>query len=95
VNETLTVILISLSSYRLTRLFARDSFPPIAVRRARIAERRGDASWQAYLATCSWCLGVWIAALVTGATWWAVGVPLPPLTWGAAAAVTGFLAEKE
>lgn len=91
----LVAVLVSLTSYRLTRLLVRDDFPPVAVQRARVAERWGDASWQAYLSQCSWCAGVWVSALVTAATWAAVGLPTPPLVWGTAAAATGLLASWE
>ena len=89
-------LLVALSSYRATRLLARDTFPPLAILRARVSERWGDDSWQAYLATCSWCLGVWVSAAITAATWWVVeDLAVPFLVWGAAAAVTGLLASWE
>jgi hypothetical protein len=92
----LTATLISLTAYRLTRFLVRDSFPPLAVQRARIGERWGDRSWQAYLASCSWCAGVYVAGAVTLATdLLDQSVPLPVLVWGAAAAVTGLLAGWE
>lgn len=91
----LAVVLVALTSYRITRLLARDEFPPIKLGRTRIAERFGAESWQAYLSTCTWCTGVWVSGAVTAATWATVGVALPPLTWGAAAATTGWLASKE
>jgi hypothetical protein len=94
-DAVLVVVLVALASYRITRLLVRDEFPPISVRRARIAERWGDESWQAYLSTCSWCAGVYVAGLVTLATWAATGLPVPALVWASAAAVTGFLASKE
>lgn len=89
------VVLVALTSYRLTRLLVRDEFPPISVLRARIAERKGDDSWQAYLSSCSWCAGVYVSGIVTGLTDLFVDVPLPVLTWASAAAITGFLASKE
>lgn len=83
---------IVLSSWRLTRIIVRDSFPPIAVQRARVAERWGEASWQAYLSTCTWCAGVWVSGVVVLATWFVLdGLPVPWLMWGAASAVTGLL----
>jgi hypothetical protein len=100
VNQWLVVVGIWLSSYRATRLLVRDTFPPIAVQRARVAERWGDASWQAYLSTCSWCAGIWVAGVVTAAAWGLAGryeytVPVPLLVWGGGAAVTGLLASWE
>jgi hypothetical protein len=89
------VALVMLTSYRLTRLLVRDEFPPIAVQRARIAERYGDASWQAYLSQCSWCAGVWVSGLVTAAVWLVVGLPVPALVWWGSAAAVGLLASWE
>lgn len=98
--DAIVVVSIWLSTFRLTRLLVRDDFPPIAVQRARIAERWGDASWQAYLSTCSWCAGIWVAGAVTSGAWWAsqhypFDVPVPVLVWWAGAAVTGLLASWE
>lgn len=91
----LVVALVLLTTYRVTRLLVRDEFPPIAVQRARVAERWGDVSWQAYLSQCSWCAGVYVSGLVTAAVWLVVGLPVPFLVWGAGAAVTGLLASWE
>lgn len=91
----MVVALVCLTAYRLTRLLARDSFPPIVVQRARVMERWGDDSWQAYLATCSWCMGVYVAGLVTLATWLLVDLAVPFLVWGAAAAASGLLSSWE
>jgi hypothetical protein len=89
----LVVALICLASFRLTRLIARDAFPPLAVQRARVAARWGDHSWQAYLSECQWCVGVYVSGLVTLAAWLLVDLlPVPLLVWAAAAAVTGVLA---
>lgn len=89
------VALVCLTSYRLTRLLVRDEFPPIEVQRARVEARWGEHSWQAYLARCPWCMGVWASGAVTFATWLAVGLTVPVLAWGAAAAVTGLLSALE
>jgi hypothetical protein len=89
------VLLVALTSYRITRLLVRDEFPPIAVQRARISEKKGHESWQAYLVRCTWCAGVYVAGAITLATDLVIGVPAPLLVWGAAAAVTGFLSEHE
>jgi hypothetical protein len=84
-------LLIALTSWRITRLLVQDQFPPIAVQRARVAARWGDNSWQAYLSQCPWCAGVYVSASVTAWTWAIVGLRVPLLVWGAAAAVTGLL----
>ena len=91
----LTVVLVALATYRITRLLVRDSFPPIAVQRARIEERWGDGSWQAYLSTCTWCASVYVGGVVIGITDYITSVPLPGWTWAAASAVAGLLASWE
>ena len=98
-RDFLIVVLVLLTTYRITRLLVKDSFPPIAVLRARIGERFGDDSSLAYLAQCSWCAGLYVAALVVGGYELAAhlwlhepGVPFPVLVVFAASGVTGFLA---
>jgi hypothetical protein len=89
----LVVVVVCLASARATRLLVMDTFPPVAVQRARVVARWGDGSWQAYLANCSWCAGMYVSGIVTGATWWAIdSLPVPALVWLAAAYVTGLLA---
>lgn len=92
VNETLLVALVVLSVYRVTRLLVKDTFPPIAVARARVAERWGDDSWQAYLSSCSWCASPYVGGAVVVTVDQVVGLPVPVLVWIAASAVTGFIA---
>lgn len=48
----------------------------------------------AYLLSCPWCMSVWVGAAVTYATNLWVSVPMPWLTWAAACAVTGLLANS-
>jgi hypothetical protein len=92
----LVLIALALTSYRLTRLLVVDEFPPIKVQRVRLAQRWGESSSLTYLSRCPWCAGVWVAGMLTLATWLAVDtMPVPLLQWGAAAAVTGFLASHE
>lgn len=95
----LVFVLLALTSYRATRLIARDEFPPLAVQRERIASRWPSDSWQVYLSRCSWCVGVYVSGLVTLVTWLIIGVgedghmPVPFLWWPAAATVVGLVAE--
>lgn len=89
----LVFVLISLASYRVTRLVARDEFPPLAVQRERIAAKWPGDSWQVYLSRCSWCVGVYVSGIVTLLTWVVVDLPVPLLWWLAAATVVGFVAE--
>lgn len=91
----LTVVLIALATYRITRFLVRDTFPPIAVLRARFGEKVGYRSSLAYLSTCSWCASVYVAVAVWGVTERYTSVPLPALTIAAASAITGLLSSWE
>jgi hypothetical protein len=95
----LVFVIAALTSYRLTRLIARDEFPPLAVQRERIAVKWPGDSWQVYLSRCSWCVGVYVSGVVILFTWLILAVagnasmPAPLLWWGGAAAVVGIIAE--
>lgn len=91
-NSALLIVLTCVVAYRLTRLVVKDQFPPIAVQRARIAERWGEDSWQAYLSQCAWCAGFYIAGPIVLAVDLIEGLPVPVLVWGTAWAACGFLA---
>lgn len=45
---------------RLTRNLTFDNFPPAAAYRTLVARIAGDTPWLE-LATCSYCLGIWVA----------------------------------
>lgn len=94
-SVALLVVLTALTSARATRFLVADSFPPLAVARARFQDRYGPESWQTYLSRCPWCLGVWTSAAVTGAVTAWYGLPAPVLVWAAAAWVSGYLAVAE
>lgn len=94
-HGVLTVVLISLATYRITRFLVRDTFPPIALLRARFAEKAGHGSSLAYLASCTWCASVYVATAVWGATEYYDSVPLPALTIATASAVSGLLSSWE
>lgn len=95
----LVFVLLALTSYRVTRLIARDEFPPLAVLRERVSARWPGDSWQAYLSRCSWCVGVYVSGLLTLVLWmvWAVAgdatMVVPFLWWGGAATLVGLTAE--
>jgi hypothetical protein len=91
----LTVVLISLATYRITRFLVRDTFPPVALLRARFEEKAGHGSSLAYLASCTWCASVYVGTAVWGATDRYTSVPLPVLTIAAASAASGLLASWE
>lgn len=89
---TLTVVLVALSTYRLTRLVTADRITQ-KLREAVLA--RGEMI--GYLVTCDWCLSIWLAPIPTGL---AVAFPENRLVHVAllalsASALTGLLAGIE
>jgi hypothetical protein len=94
-----------LAAYRLTRLWLRDSVPPMPAVRAWLGDRltehedahEGRPHPLAPLTDCPWCAGFWISLGVVGVA----SVPalrrawLPLATALAFSAVTGQLAERE
>ena len=66
--STLAVILTIGLIARLTRLAVADQIThPI---RARLILKVGVDHPIAYLATCSWCMSMWIAAAISAAAYW-------------------------
>ncbi len=84
--------LMMLTSARVTRLTVADKFPPIARLRSRLSAH-GD--WQAYLLSCPWCMGAWVALAVTAVTELVYGLPAPLLVWPAVAWASGWLGTIE
>lgn len=85
-------VLLALVVFRVTRLLTADGFPPVAKVRDRI-ETRYEDRWPAYLATCPWCVSVYVAAGVVGlAVLAGASLPLPLAWWGALSATTGLIA---
>jgi hypothetical protein len=84
----------ALATYRLTRLWTRDSLPPVVHARHAWLDRFGNHPL-GDLAECAWCSSWWIALGVTAAraiapkAWQLVAVPL------AYSAVAGWLADQE
>lgn len=101
----LLVLLVCLGTYRLTRLAVTDNVPlghdddgePDSRIRLAIRRRYGDDSWQTYLSTCPWCVGVYVGGAVTLATDRLVhgGLVAPALVWAAAATITGMISTWE
>lgn len=91
--SVLLVVLVMLSTYRLTRLVTAD----------KITERFRDwangrvASWPGYLAQCDWCLSIWVAPWPTlAAVWWGDNrAVLAGLVALSASAATGLIATVE
>lgn len=92
-NPWLTVALVLLATWRLTRLLVADAFPPVAKPRQWVVGRFGDGSSVAYLVECPWCMSVWVgAAVVAGQVLWGRGgCPLPVWTWLAASGFSGLV----
>lgn len=88
-----------LCASRLTRLWTRDSLPPLPRVRQYVIDRLNKGRTSEHPATalvdCSWCVGFWIGAGVVAIMsaiphWWPVlAVPL------AFSAVTGWLANRD
>lgn len=90
----LLVVLVVLATYRVTRLFVADSFPPVQAARDRLQARYGVDSWQAYLAECPWCVSVYVGGVFTLAAvvFARHGLVAPLLVWPTASALTGLIA---
>lgn len=80
----LLLLLDGLAVFRLTRLITDDTIP-FGRLRLRV-EARWPNAWFTELATCPWCMSVWVAAGVLGAH------ALVPAWWPYAAAVLAFSA---
>lgn len=85
-NVVLLLVLMAVTSARVTRLLVADAFPPIARARSWFSAK-GD--WQEYLVGCPWCMGVWVAGAVTAVVEVHYGLAAPLLVWGACAHVAG------
>lgn len=96
------LLLLTLATYRGTRLVVDDTFPPVAWVRTHVTgdeygrdRWRFVPMWVGDLVSCSWCASVWVAAGVVGLTTLWTSVPLPLLTWAAVAAGAAWLAHLE
>lgn len=90
----ISLVLIALSTARITRLITGD-FILDRPRNAALRRLEGHPQLQ-YLLVCPWCMSMYVGAGVAGA-WWAWG-GMMWLTWTmaflSASHVTGFLATK-
>lgn len=88
----LIVLGLCASTWRATRLLVKDDLPVIKRPRDAIIRRsgrgllNGDLRWYGELISCPWCVSVWVAAVFTLATDLLVGLPVPVLMFGLAAA---------
>lgn len=92
-RDLLVVLLLSLGTYRVTRLLVSDVI--LEKPRRWLAGHLAGRERTVYLLSCEWCVSVWVGGagvLVTDAV---TSIPLPALTWAAASAITGLLTVYE
>lgn len=83
-------ILLSLVSYRATRLLTQDEWPPVDWFRNAVQDRTGaDSAWMT-LITCAWCAGTYITAGVFLLDYY-LHIPTLILTMVAAMCVVGLV----
>jgi hypothetical protein len=86
------LILDALACYRLTRLAVRDTITqPV---RRRLTDRY-EGGWLLELASCPWCISVWIGCGVALATYFAPAIWSWPAAFLALSAVAGILSDRE
>lgn len=106
-NPWLLLVLLTLTTHRVTRLITADHLPIVAKPREFIqawlavydAEGNlvGPRRWGvagesiAYLLSCPWCMSVWVAVGLVFGALGSWSIPLPWLWVAAACSVTGFL----
>lgn len=85
------LILLALATHFLTYLVTDSSFPPIERARDAIIDKYPDTPL-AYLVDCPWCVSVYTAAGVVGATdLFSLSLPAPVVWWFACAILGGWL----
>jgi hypothetical protein len=95
VSSPIWTLIYALAAFRLTRLWTRDTLPPLPRMREAVQSRWGDRAW-AELFDCPWCAGFWISlgvVLVSSSpiapAWQWLAVPL------AISAMVGLIAARE
>lgn len=90
VTLILVVVALCATTWRATRLLVKDDLPLVKRPREAIVRRTtkpdGSLGWQGELVTCPWCVSVYVSAAFTAATDLTVGLPVPILMFGLAAA---------
>lgn len=84
-----TFWLVALATCYATYVVARSDFPLVEWIRIGVFNRWEEGSWQAYLATCAWCVSAYTAGALTAGTAILSEAPRPMLVWLGAAAVSG------
>jgi hypothetical protein len=105
--DWLLITLMTLASYRATRLIVHDQIfigtrtklqLGLERRKEKRTRKHTDDVWQsklAYLIGCPWCMGIWVSAIIVWITTFFTSVPLPVLVWAAVSCLVGFLAMLE
>lgn len=96
-------VLLTLTTYRITRLLVVDNFPPILWVREKLTGDEDEGIepapwvpwWLQYLAGCYWCMSVWVSGFTTLAVTLALDLPYPLLVWGGVAALAPWLSHLE
>lgn len=87
-------VLLTLASYRLSRIINMDSWPPAAWLRGRLEERGTHAgSWFDFV-SCHWCVGSWFSILVVAGYDHMYGLTAPALWAFAVACAVGLVGER-
>lgn len=102
-TEWFLFILLSLATFRVTRLITRDDFPPVYWARTKIQNMRPEHTqgegakahwefwWLGELVSCPWCASGWVSLIAVFGVDVVLSLPLPWLwwlaVWGAAALV--------
>lgn len=60
-----------------------------------VRRARWSPYWLAELVSCPWCVSGWLAAALTIAVAFTVGIPAPALVWGAVWGASSLLASRE
>lgn len=68
-TDILTLIMITLVTFRVTKFITLDEFPLARWTRERVDKVFGDESSMAYLFSCGWCASWWIGLVTTGVVW--------------------------
>lgn len=68
-TDGLTIVLVVLTTYRISRLLAVDSFPPAQWFRDKVSAKFGEFHSLTYLVECMHCNSWWTALLVLGSAW--------------------------
>lgn len=84
-------LLLTLASFRLTRLITTDDLPVTETFRDYVEQRTGKDSGWTTLITCPWCAGVYITFAVFAIDHYLWQPPLWLLGFVAASAIVGYL----